>query len=181
MEQSVSWEANWFSASQEISRIFWNTKVQYLSHKCPPPVPILSQIDPTHVPHPTSWRTILLLSSHLRLGLPSGLFPSCLPTQNLYTFPLSPICATCLANLILRISSPVHQCLIQRLAIHVAPPESRCVTKVLNEKEHQLFIFEAVIAPRGTGEIMPAGCTLMPANTCYVCVWSVLVMCSRLN
>ena len=27
-------------------------------------------------PQPTSWRPILILSSHLRLGLPSGLFPS---------------------------------------------------------------------------------------------------------
>jgi len=26
-------------------------------------------------PHPTSWRSTLILSSHLRLGLPSGLFP----------------------------------------------------------------------------------------------------------
>ena len=26
-------------------------------------------------PHPTSWRSILILSAHLRLGLPSGLFP----------------------------------------------------------------------------------------------------------
>ena len=25
--------------------------------------------------HPTSWRSILILSTHLRLGLPSGLFP----------------------------------------------------------------------------------------------------------
>ena len=25
---------------------------------------------------PTSWRSILILSTHLRLGLPSGLFPS---------------------------------------------------------------------------------------------------------
>ena len=29
-------------------------------------------------PHPTSWRSILILSTHLRLGLPSGLFPSLL-------------------------------------------------------------------------------------------------------
>ena len=27
-------------------------------------------------PQPTSWRSILILSNHLRLGLPSGLFPS---------------------------------------------------------------------------------------------------------
>jgi len=26
-------------------------------------------------PHPTAWRSIVILSSHLRLGLPSGLFP----------------------------------------------------------------------------------------------------------
>ena len=33
-------------------------------------------------PHPTSWRSILILSSHLRLGLPSGLFPLKFPHQN---------------------------------------------------------------------------------------------------
>jgi hypothetical protein len=32
-----------------------------------------------------------MLSINLRLGLPSGLFPSGFPTNNLYTFLLSPI------------------------------------------------------------------------------------------
>ena len=36
-------------------------------------------------PHPTSWRSILILSTHLRLGLPCGLLPSRFPTKTLYT------------------------------------------------------------------------------------------------
>ena len=51
-------------------------------------------------PHPTSWRSNFILSSHLRLGLPSGLFPSCFPTKTLYTPLPSPIRATCHAHLI---------------------------------------------------------------------------------
>ena len=52
-------------------------------------------------PHPTSWRPILRLSSYLRLGLPSGLFPPVFPTENMYTPLLSSIHATCPAHLIL--------------------------------------------------------------------------------
>ena len=36
-------------------------------------------------PHPTSWKSILILTTHLRLGLPSGLLPSGLPTKTPYS------------------------------------------------------------------------------------------------
>jgi hypothetical protein len=45
-------------------------------------------------PHPMSQRSILILSSHLHLCLPSGLFPCGFPSKTLYAFPFSP-CVPC--------------------------------------------------------------------------------------
>jgi hypothetical protein len=51
--------------------------------------------------HPISLRSILILSNHLRFGLPRGLFPYGFATNILYTFLFSSIRATCPAYLTL--------------------------------------------------------------------------------
>jgi len=63
MKQSPSWEANRFSASQEIPRILWKPTRHFLIHKSPPPVPNLSQINHVHVPIP-------LLKIHFNIIFP---------------------------------------------------------------------------------------------------------------
>ena len=70
------------------------TSVRYLSLSWASPIQY-------KYPHPTSWRSSIILSTHLRLGLPSGLLPSCFPTKTLNIPLSSPIHATCPAHLIL--------------------------------------------------------------------------------
>ena len=47
----------------------------------------LSWASPIHsiYPHPTSWRSVLILSTHLRLGLPSGVVPSGFPSKTCFS------------------------------------------------------------------------------------------------
>ena len=65
MVQSPSLGADWFEASQEIPRISRNPKVHYRTHKRPPPVSILGQPNPVHIP------TSHLVEIHLNIIQPS--------------------------------------------------------------------------------------------------------------
>jgi len=91
MKQSPSWEINWFAASQEIPHILCSPKVHYSIHKYPPPVHILSQINPAHAPHFLQIQLNVIL-----LSIPgSSKWPLSLrfPHQNpVYTSPLPHTC-----------------------------------------------------------------------------------------
>ena len=56
-----------FPAIPEIPNILWNQKAHYCVFNSPPPVPILRQINSVRdPPHPTFWRSVLILCSHVR-------------------------------------------------------------------------------------------------------------------
>jgi hypothetical protein len=60
-----------------------NPKVHHRVHRSPPLDPILSQPNPVRPIDPYLPKVLLMLFSHLRLGLRSGLLPSGLPTKTL--------------------------------------------------------------------------------------------------
>jgi hypothetical protein len=68
MEQSLSWEANWFCTLSRNYPHLWNQKVHYRTHKCPPPVPILSQLHPVPTSYFTYIKKLIQIRSNITLG-----------------------------------------------------------------------------------------------------------------
>jgi hypothetical protein len=91
--EAGSSEANSHQDSQEIP-LLQNPKVHYRFHKSPRLVPIWVRWIQFPHSHTISIRSIIILSSYLRLGLQRGLFPSGFPIKILYAFLTSPVRAT---------------------------------------------------------------------------------------
>jgi hypothetical protein len=84
MELSPSSETDSCAATQELLRVLRNPNIHYHVHKNPQLVVILSQINPVHTTTFYFPKAILILSTHVHIDLPNGLFPSGFPTE-IYT------------------------------------------------------------------------------------------------
>ena len=95
MQQGPSWEANQFSASQEIPHILWNLNVHHHGYKSPPHAPILSQIKPVHALQFNFLKIHFNINLTSTSGLSKWSLNLSLPTKTLYAPLLCLICATC--------------------------------------------------------------------------------------
>jgi len=83
MVQDITCKDDCHSACQKNPDFLWNPKVHHRVHKRPPLHPILSQPNPVCPIDPYLPKVHFNVIYHLRLGLPSGLLPSGLPTKTL--------------------------------------------------------------------------------------------------
>ena len=89
MGQRSSLQANMSSSSKKFPAFYGIRRVMTASTRSRRLSRVLSHVDPVHAPHPTSLRSILILFSHLRLGLTSGFLPQVFSLKPC-TLPYSP-------------------------------------------------------------------------------------------
>jgi hypothetical protein len=99
------------------------TTALYCSLSC---AGLIQSIPP--LPPPISYA--LILSSHLRLGLPSSLFPSALPTKTMYSSLFSHLRVTCPSHLILHFITLVY---VQKKL----PTEMLSLCKMCNTRNYE--------------------------------------------
>ena len=107
------------------SSLFWAKSIQFMPYQ------------------PTSWSSILILSSSLHLHLPSGLFPSGLLTKTLYAPLLSPMCATGPAHHFM-IWSPEEKYRSQSFLL-CSLPHSPVTLSLLGQNWNQSWMVETVV------------------------------------
>jgi hypothetical protein len=117
MEKSPSWEANPFSASQEIPRILWNSKFHYRIHNSPPPIPILKHTDPV------SDLTSHFLNIHLNIIVPST------PRSSKWS-----LCLRFLHQIPVYISTLPHTCYVPR-----PPHSSWFISRTILSEKYRSF------------------------------------------
>jgi len=77
-----SWPVDILSYSQEIHSLLWKKPISFFVHNSPSPDPFVIQINQVHELNLSSSRSTLILFTHPLLGLPSGLFDSCFPSNS---------------------------------------------------------------------------------------------------
>jgi hypothetical protein len=99
VKQSQSWEANSLWGSWEIPCTSWNPvgSLPCAQELAACPYPNLMNL----LSHPLSLTCVLILSTLLCTGHPSGLFHAVFPIKTLYTFRIFAVHSTCSASLIL--------------------------------------------------------------------------------
>jgi len=145
MVQSLTWEANWFAASQEIPRTSRNPKVHYRTHERSPPVPILGQPNPVHIltSHLLEIHPIIIQSSMPRS--PQWSLTLRFPPKTLYTPLSSSIRATWPAHHILldfitcTISGEEYKSFSSSLCNHLHSPRYLVPTRSKFSPQHHVL------------------------------------------